>query len=152
MAFLLWFAGLSRDMSSLWLRHWNIYNIIYETNRQSRFDAWYRNSFSKKSNESSRDPKTYTITWIHAGFLYSYNVNHATETHTDTHTHILTHIKVHAQNLIYPHTIIIICDLSRFLNANSVYSVAKYSWIKLNVTKIPWDLNCLSDERKCYII
>jgi len=22
--------------------HWNMYNIIYETNRQSRFDAWYR--------------------------------------------------------------------------------------------------------------
>ena len=21
--------------------HWNMYNIIYETNRQSRFDAWY---------------------------------------------------------------------------------------------------------------
>ena len=21
--------------------HWNLYNIIYETNRQSRFDAWY---------------------------------------------------------------------------------------------------------------
>ena len=22
--------------------HWNMYNIIYETNRQSRFDAWHR--------------------------------------------------------------------------------------------------------------
>ena len=22
--------------------HWNMYNIIYETSRQSRFDAWYR--------------------------------------------------------------------------------------------------------------
>ena len=22
--------------------HWNMYNIIYETNHQSRFDAWYR--------------------------------------------------------------------------------------------------------------
>lgn len=39
------------------------------------------------------------------------------------------------QNSIYPHTIIIICDLSRLLNANSVYRAAKYSWIKLNVTK-----------------
>ena len=45
--------------------------------------------------------------------------------HTQTDT--LTHMKVHAQNPIYPHTVIIICDLSRFLNANSVYSVAKYS-------------------------
>ena len=45
--------------------------------------------------------------------------------HTQTDT--LIHMKVHAQNPIYPHTVIIICDLSRFLNANSVYSVAKYS-------------------------
>ena len=45
--------------------------------------------------------------------------------HTQTDT--LIHMKVHEQNPIYPHTVIIICDLSRFLNANSVYSVAKYS-------------------------
>lgn len=76
-----------------------------------------------KRDESSRDPKTYTITWIHAGFLYSYKVNHATETHIDTHTHTRSWC---TQNSIYPHTIIIICDLSRLLNANSVYRAAKY--------------------------
>ena len=31
--------GRRRDDLGEW--HWNMYNIIYETSRQSRFDAWY---------------------------------------------------------------------------------------------------------------
>ena len=32
--------GIGSDDLGEW--HWNMYNIIYETNLQSRFDAWYR--------------------------------------------------------------------------------------------------------------
>ena len=33
--------GKTRDLfKKIW--HWNMYNVIYETSRQSRFDAWYR--------------------------------------------------------------------------------------------------------------
>ena len=33
------FTLVLKKYSKLW--HWNMYNIIYEMNRQSRFDAWY---------------------------------------------------------------------------------------------------------------
>ena len=33
--------GRGRGWDDLGEWHWNMYNIIYETNRQSRFDAWY---------------------------------------------------------------------------------------------------------------
>ena len=33
--------GRGRGWDKLGEWHWNMYNIIYETNRQSRFDAWY---------------------------------------------------------------------------------------------------------------
>ena len=35
-------CGRGRGWDDLGERHWNMYNIIYETNLQSRFDAWYR--------------------------------------------------------------------------------------------------------------
>ena len=35
-------CGRGRGWEDLGEWHWNIYNIIYETNRQSRFNAWYR--------------------------------------------------------------------------------------------------------------
>ena len=35
-------CGRGRGWDDLGEWHWNMYNIIYETNRQSRFDAWYR--------------------------------------------------------------------------------------------------------------
>ena len=34
-------CGRGRWWDGLGEWHWNMYNIIYETNRQSRFDAWY---------------------------------------------------------------------------------------------------------------
>ena len=34
--------GRGRGWDDLGEWHWNMYNIIYETNCQSRFDAWYR--------------------------------------------------------------------------------------------------------------
>ena len=34
-------CGRGRGWDDLGEWHWNMYNIIYETNRQSRFDAWY---------------------------------------------------------------------------------------------------------------
>ena len=34
--------GRGRGWDDLGEWHWNMYNIICETNRQSRFDAWYR--------------------------------------------------------------------------------------------------------------
>ena len=34
-------CGRGRGWDDLGERHWNMYNIIYETSRQSRFDAWY---------------------------------------------------------------------------------------------------------------
>ena len=34
-------CGRGRGWDDLGERHWNKYNIIYEMNRQSRFDAWY---------------------------------------------------------------------------------------------------------------
>ena len=37
-----WTCGRGRGWDDLGEWHWNMYNIIYETNRQSRFDAWYR--------------------------------------------------------------------------------------------------------------
>ena len=33
--------GRGRGWDDLGEWHWNMYNIIYETSRQSRFDAWY---------------------------------------------------------------------------------------------------------------
>ena len=33
--------GRGRGWDDLGECHWNMYNIIYETSRQSRFDAWY---------------------------------------------------------------------------------------------------------------
>ena len=35
-------CGRGRGWDDLGEWHWNMYNIIYEMNRQSRFDAWYR--------------------------------------------------------------------------------------------------------------
>ena len=35
-------CGRGRGWDDLGEWHWNMYNIIYETNRQSRLDAWYR--------------------------------------------------------------------------------------------------------------
>ena len=35
-------CGRGRGWDDLGEWHWNMYTIIYETNRQSRFDAWYR--------------------------------------------------------------------------------------------------------------
>ena len=35
-------CGTGRGWDDLGEWHWNMYNIIYETNRQSQFDAWYR--------------------------------------------------------------------------------------------------------------
>ena len=35
-------CGRGREGDDLGEWHWNMYNIIYETNHQSRFDAWYR--------------------------------------------------------------------------------------------------------------
>ena len=35
-------CGRGRGWDDLGAWHWNIYNIIYETDHQSRFDAWYR--------------------------------------------------------------------------------------------------------------
>ena len=35
-------CGRGWGWDDLWEWHWNMYNIIYETNCQSRFDAWYR--------------------------------------------------------------------------------------------------------------
>ena len=34
-------CGRGREWGDLGEWHWNMYNIIYETSRQSRFDAWY---------------------------------------------------------------------------------------------------------------
>ena len=34
-------CGRERGWDDLGEWHWNMYNVIYETNRQSRFDAWY---------------------------------------------------------------------------------------------------------------
>ena len=34
-------CGRGRGWDDLGEWHWNMYNIIYETNHQSRFDAWY---------------------------------------------------------------------------------------------------------------
>ena len=34
-------CGRGRGWNDLGEWHWNTYNIIYETSRQSRFDAWY---------------------------------------------------------------------------------------------------------------
>ena len=34
-------CGRGRGWNDLGEWHWNMYNIIYETSRQSRFDAWY---------------------------------------------------------------------------------------------------------------
>ena len=34
-------CGRGRGWYDLGEWHWNMYNIIYEMNRQSRFDAWY---------------------------------------------------------------------------------------------------------------
>jgi len=34
-------CGRGRGWDDLGEWHWNTYNIIYETSRQSRFDAWY---------------------------------------------------------------------------------------------------------------
>ena len=34
-------CGKGRGWDDLGEWHWNMYNIIYETNHQSRFDAWY---------------------------------------------------------------------------------------------------------------
>ena len=36
------FCGRGRGWDDLGEWHWNMYNIICEINRQSRFDAWYR--------------------------------------------------------------------------------------------------------------
>ena len=35
-------CGRGRGWDDLGEWHWNMYNIIYETNHQSRFDAWHR--------------------------------------------------------------------------------------------------------------
>ena len=35
------FCGRGRGWDDLGEWHWNMYNIIYEMNRQSRFNAWY---------------------------------------------------------------------------------------------------------------
>ena len=35
-------CGRGRGWGDLWEWHWNMYNTIYETNRQSRFNAGYR--------------------------------------------------------------------------------------------------------------
>ena len=35
-------CGRGRGWDDLGEWHWNMYNIIYETNHQSRFNAWYR--------------------------------------------------------------------------------------------------------------
>ena len=35
-------CGRGRGWDDLGEGHWNMYNIICDTNRQSRFDAWYR--------------------------------------------------------------------------------------------------------------
>jgi len=35
-------CGRGRGWDDLGQWHWNMYNIIYEMNRQSRFNAWYR--------------------------------------------------------------------------------------------------------------
>ena len=35
-------CGRGRGWDDLGEWHWNMYNIICETNRQSRLDAWYR--------------------------------------------------------------------------------------------------------------
>ena len=35
-------CGRGRGWDDLGEWHWNMYNIIYEMNRQSRFNAWYR--------------------------------------------------------------------------------------------------------------
>ena len=40
-SFGLWGRGRGRVWGDLGEWHWNMYNIIYETNRQSKFDAWY---------------------------------------------------------------------------------------------------------------
>ena len=40
-SFVLWGRGRGRRWGDLGEWHWNMYNIIYETNRQSKFDAWY---------------------------------------------------------------------------------------------------------------
>ena len=37
-----WLCARGRGWDDLEEWHWNMYNIIYETNHQSRFDAWYR--------------------------------------------------------------------------------------------------------------
>ena len=34
-------CGRGREWDDLGEWHWNMYNIMYETSRQSRFDAWY---------------------------------------------------------------------------------------------------------------
>ena len=34
-------CGRGREWDDLGEWHWNMYNIIYETSHQSRFDAWY---------------------------------------------------------------------------------------------------------------
>ena len=34
--------GKGRGWEDLGEWHWNMYNIIYEMNHQSKFDAWYR--------------------------------------------------------------------------------------------------------------
>ena len=34
-------CGRGRGLDNLGEWHWNMYNIIYETSHQSRFDAWY---------------------------------------------------------------------------------------------------------------
>ena len=36
-----WTCERGRGWDNLGEWHWNMYNIIYEMNRQSRFDAWY---------------------------------------------------------------------------------------------------------------
>ena len=35
-------CGIGRGWDDLGEWHWNMCNVIYETNRQSRFEAWYR--------------------------------------------------------------------------------------------------------------
>ena len=37
-----WLCGRGRGWDDLGEWHWNMYNIICETNHQSRFNAWYR--------------------------------------------------------------------------------------------------------------
>ena len=118
-------CGRGKEWDDLGERHWNMYNIIYETSHQSRFNAWYRmlgagalgwprgmvwggrrEGFQDGEHVYTRGEfmlmygKTNTLTWIH--HRCTWVPNPELPSHLPSHIISLGHPHAPAPSMLYP--------------------------------------------------